>query len=63
MWGGAGVCGVLVPLLTISYMYLDRTQPGILLGASALGILVGVFSLTYCMLKAGVYRPLTPTAF
>jgi formate-dependent nitrite reductase membrane component NrfD len=63
MWGGTGVCGVFVPLLTISYMYLDRTQPSILLGASALGILVGVFSLTYCMLKAGVYRPLTPTAF
>jgi formate-dependent nitrite reductase membrane component NrfD len=62
LWGGIGVCGVAVPALATLYMYLASAQPGALLDASALGLLIGVFSLSYCMLKAGVYRPLTPTA-
>lgn len=62
LWGGIGVCGVLVPVLTTLYMYLARSQSSVLLDASALGLLIGVFSLNFCMLKAGVYRPLTPTA-
>jgi len=61
LWGGIGACGVLLPLLSMLYMHLASAQPNVLLGASALGVLIGVFSLNYCLLKAGVYRPLTPT--
>lgn len=60
LWGGVVVCGVALPVLTMLYMYLANTAPGALLGITALALLVGVFSFTYCLLKAGLYRPLTP---
>ena len=61
VWGGIGLCGVLAPLLIMSYMYVERTQPTVLLITNSIGLLMGVFSVTYCILKAGMYRPLTPS--
>jgi formate-dependent nitrite reductase membrane component NrfD len=59
LWVGVGVCGAALPTGTIVYMLAASASVPLLLATSA-GIVVGVFSFCYCLLKAGLYRPLTP---
>ncbi|MGD0237907.1 MAG: NrfD/PsrC family molybdoenzyme membrane anchor subunit, partial [Syntrophorhabdales bacterium] len=59
-WIGVVLCGVVLPAVIMLYMYLASQTPMPLMMATAFGILVGAFSFTYCLLKAGLYRPLAP---
>jgi formate-dependent nitrite reductase membrane component NrfD len=60
LWIGVVFCGVVVPVGATLVMYSAGFVPVSLLVVTAAGILVGVFSFNYCLLKAGLYRPLTP---
>lgn len=62
LWIGVVLCGVVIPTLAILYMYLTEAAPVPLLAITAIAILIGVFSFNYCLLKGGLYRPLTPMA-
>ncbi len=62
LWVGVVLCGVVIPVGVIMFMYVAGYVPVSLLVVTAAGILVGVFSFNYCLLKAGLYRPLTPVA-
>ena len=60
LWIGVVFCGVVVPAGATIVMYGAGFVPVFLLVVTAVGIVVGVFSFNYCLLKAGLYRPLTP---
>jgi formate-dependent nitrite reductase membrane component NrfD len=60
-WAGVVLCGGLMPGAAIVYIFLTASAPGSLIVLIAAGMLVAVFSFNYCLLKAGLYRPLTPT--
>jgi formate-dependent nitrite reductase membrane component NrfD len=62
LWLGVVLCGVVIPSGVTVFMYVAGYLPVSLLVVIAAGILVGVFSFNYCLLKAGLYRPLTPAA-
>lgn len=62
LWLGVGLCGMALPAGLTLYMLLAEAPAGPLLRISALAILTGIFSFNYCLLKAGMYRPLTPVA-
>jgi formate-dependent nitrite reductase membrane component NrfD len=61
-WVGVVLCGGVIPGAAIVYVFLAAYAPGSLTAVIAAGMLVAVFSFNYCLLKGGVYRPLTPTA-
>lgn len=60
LWVGVVLCGVLLPAAVILFMFVAGYASIFLLAAVSAGILVGVFSFNYCLLRAGLYRPLTP---
>jgi formate-dependent nitrite reductase membrane component NrfD len=60
LWVGVVFCGVVIPASVTVFMYSTGYVPISLLVVTAAGILIGVFSFNYCLLKAGLYRPLTP---
>jgi formate-dependent nitrite reductase membrane component NrfD len=60
LWVGVVLCGVVIPIGVTVFTYIVGYVPISLLVVTAAGILVGVFSFNYCLLKAGLYRPLTP---
>lgn len=60
-WLWVVVCGLVFPMLAILYMYFTLQTPTLLIAITTLGVLVGIFGFAYCLLKAGMYRPLTPT--
>ena len=60
LWIGGALGGVAVPAAACAFMYGSGYAPSFLLALTAIGVLVGIFSLNYCFLKAGLYRPLTP---
>ncbi len=62
LWIGVGLCGIALPGGLTLYMRLAETASSPLLIVSALAMLTGLFSFNYCLLKAGMYRPLTPMA-
>jgi formate-dependent nitrite reductase membrane component NrfD len=62
LWIGVVFCGVVIPAGAFLFINVLGYLPISLLAITATGILVGVFSFNYCLLKAGLYRPLTPVA-
>jgi formate-dependent nitrite reductase membrane component NrfD len=60
LWVGVVLCGVVLPAAVTVFMFVAGYASIFLLAAVSAGILVGVFSFNYCLLKAGLYRPLTP---
>lgn len=62
LWLGVGLCGAAFPAGSTLYMVLADAASGPLLVITALAILTGLFSFNYCLLKGGMYRPLTPVA-
>ena len=59
-WAAVFVSGFLVPAASLAYMAVTASAPGPLAALVATGIVIGVFGMSYCLLKAGEYRPLTP---
>ena len=60
LWLGVGLWGTAFPAGSTLYMVLAGAASGPLLTVTALAILTGLFSFNYCLLKGGMYRPLTP---
>ncbi len=60
LWIGVVLCGVVLPAAMTAFMFTAGYASVYLLAATAVGMLVGVFSFNYSLLKAGLYRPLTP---
>jgi formate-dependent nitrite reductase membrane component NrfD len=59
-WLGIVVLGILVPFaVSVSSLFLGEASAMILLLAIGCHTL-GAFALKYCLLKAGIYRPLLP---
>jgi formate-dependent nitrite reductase membrane component NrfD len=60
LWLGVGLCGAAFPAGSTLFMVLANAPSGPLLLITALAMLTGLFSFNYCLLKGGMYRPLTP---
>lgn len=60
LWIGVVVCGMAMPALIMAYVYFSESVSYPLFAMTMAGVLIGVFSFNYCLLKAAFYRPLTP---
>lgn len=60
-WGGVVLCGIVIPIAisVTSYFAAEASAP--LLITAFVCEIIGGFSLRYCVLKGGIYRPLIPT--
>ncbi len=62
LWLGVFVCGLIIPLGISLYDAVAGVTPPAMLALAAAGVLAGVFSLNYCLLKGACYGPLLPQA-
>lgn len=61
-WVGVILCGAVIPGTLSACMILFAYVSRPLIAVVATGMLAAVFSFNYCLLKGGLYRPLTPIA-
>jgi len=61
LWGGVVLCGIVIPFGIVSFYHFVgvATVPLLIVVAC---VMIGVFSLNYCLLKGALYRPLIPTS-
>lgn len=60
LWLGVTLCGIIFPLSICLYSYFIReaSAPFVIMAVAC--VIVGIFSLNYCLLKGGLYSPLVP---
>ena len=60
LWVGVTLCGIIFPLSISLYRYFIGEASAPFLITAVACVIVGVFSLNYCLLKGGLYSPLVP---
>ena len=60
LWLGVTLCGIIFPLSISLYSYFigEASAPFLIMAVAC--VIVGIFSLNYCLLKGGLYSPLVP---
>jgi len=60
LWVGVTLCGIIFPLSISLYSYFigEASAPFLIMAVAC--VIVGIFSLNYCLLKGGLYSPLVP---
>jgi formate-dependent nitrite reductase membrane component NrfD len=62
-WLGIVVLGIVVPLaISVSSLYMESELSSVLLITAIVCHTLGAFALKYCLLKAGIHRPILPKA-
>lgn len=60
-WGGVVVLGIVVPLIIAVFSYFSGEEASSVLIAGVVCEIMGGMALRYCILKAGIYKPLFST--
>ena len=60
-WIGTVAFGILVPVAISLFSFFSGILSAPLLIAAIIGETIGAFALKYCILKAGIYKPLVPS--
>lgn len=61
LWVGVILCGIVIPIGILLSGYIIVEGSNLLIIVAITCIMIGVFSLNYCLLKGGLYCPLVPT--
>ncbi len=62
-WVGVVLCGLIIPIvILVSSSFVGEASSPLLITGIVCDM-IGAFSLKYCILKAGIYRPLIPSTF
>lgn len=60
-WGGIVVLGIIVPLtISVTSLFTGSEVSSVLLITAIVSHTLGAFALKYCLLKAGIHRPILP---